>query len=441
VPAPPLFPTATSTPSASPTAAPSPSPIPSPVSRLGIDAQVLHGLTIRAWHPWFGNEAALFESQVAEFNATNPWGFQVVAVGQVNFAELFTNVTLALGSPDRPDLVISLSEHALAWDKAGVVDLTPYLTDPLWGLSADETADFYPVLWDQDQIGGRRLGLPAQRTARLLFYNQSWARQLGFDSPPQTPDQFRRQACRANASFRQNADPQDDALGGWLIDPHPMTALGWMLAFGGGPLKGDAYHFLSPENLDAFRFIKTLFDDGCAFLAPDANPADEFAARRALFLAGDLEDIPSLSRAFLERGNPDRWIVLPFPGRQPTLVTYGSSYIILAKQPAEQLAAWLFLRWMLTPEQQARWVSAMGFLPVRRSALPLLDDYRIAYPQWAQAVEALPAAQGTPRLASWRLMRQALGDGFAYLFRMNLPPGQIPTLLAEMDKLATEFEE
>ncbi len=215
-----------------------------------------------------------------------------------------------------------------------------------------------------------------------------------------------------------------------------------MLAFGGGALSDDAYRFLRPENLDAWRFIKKdLFDQGCAFLALEADPFEWFALRRTLFLAGDLQDIPALSRALLEQSSTDQWMVLPFPGENPVLVVYGSSYLVLARQPSEQLAAWLFLRWMLAPEQQARWASASGFLPLSRSALPLLKDYRIAYPQWEQAIQSLALAQGTPQRSSWRLMRQALSDSFAYLFRMNLETGQIPTLLADLDALARDLEQ
>ncbi len=407
-----------------------------------MEADALRGIVLDLWHPWFGAEARLLEGQVETFNATNPWGIQVRAISQGNFAELFTQVNLALGAPDRPDVVIGLPEYSLIWQDAGVVDLTPYVTDPVWGLSPDERADFFPVLWDQDRFATQRLGLPAQRTARLLFYNQTWARQLGFDSPPQTAEDFRQQACQANAFFRQNTDPKDDAFGGWLLDTHPMTVLGWMLAFGGGALSDDAYRFLRPENLDAWRFIKKeLFDQGCAFLALEADPFEWFALRRTLFLAGDLQDIPALSRALLEQSSTDQWMVLPFPGENPVLVVYGSSYLVLARQPSEQLAAWLFLRWMLAPEQQARWASASGFLPLSRSALPLLKDYRIAYPQWEQAIQSLALAQGTPQRSSWRLMRQALSDSFAYLFRMNLETGQIPTLLADLDALARDLEQ
>jgi ABC-type glycerol-3-phosphate transport system substrate-binding protein len=62
--------------------------------------------------------------------------------------------------------------------------------DPLYGLSPADLADFPAVIWNQDDVDGKRFGVPAQRTARFLLYNQSWARELGFDSPPATSAEF-----------------------------------------------------------------------------------------------------------------------------------------------------------------------------------------------------------------------------------------------------------
>ncbi len=395
-----------------------------------------------AWHPWFGVEASLFETQVADFNATNEWGISVLSVGQSNFSELFNNVTASLAAPDKPNLVIGLPEHALYWnERTGVVDLAPYVSDPIWGMSADEIADFPPVIWEQDLAGDARLGMPAQRTTRLMFYNESWARELGFDAPPATPEQFREQACKANAAFRLNEDPKDDALGGWLVDTDPITAMSWMLAFGGGPLEGEGYRFLKNENIAAFRFPKTLFEDGCAFSLTDTSAADAFANRRALFVTGGLEDLAAQSRAMLTLNRIDEWTLIPFPGETQTMVVYGSSYIIMPSDDASQLATWLFVRWMLEAENQARWVQTTGMLPLNASTLDLVADYAASYPQWVQAVKLLPSAQGTPHLSSWRLIRLVLGDGFACMFLGNMPSvcDQPPVVLTQMDKAVQDL--
>jgi ABC-type glycerol-3-phosphate transport system substrate-binding protein len=415
------------------TVAPAPTSI--PVSTLGVEAESLRGVVIMAWHPWFGTEASLFETQVAEFNSTNEWGITVLTVGQSNFSELFNNVTASLAAPDKPNLVIGLPEHAQFWnERSGVVDLAPYVADPIWGLSAEEVASYSPAIWEQDLAGDARLGMPAQRTTRLMFYNVSWARELGFEAPPATPEEFREQACAANAVFRANEDEKDDAFGGWLVDTDPMTAMSWMLAFGGGPQEGESYRFLKNENIAAFRFPKTLFEDGCAFLETESTAFDAFANRQALFVTGGLEDLAAQSRALLTLNRMDEWTLIPFPGETQTMAVYGSSFIAMPSDDVKQLASWLFIRWMQKAENQARWTLTTGMLPINSLTLDLASDQARAYPQWMEAVKLLPSAQGTPRLATWRVIRLVLGDGFEYMFRINMPVGQVPVILADMDR-------
>ena len=416
------------------------SPAPVPVRTLDVDPESLRGTTVTVWHPWFGPEASVLELQAAEFNSSNEWGITVLTIGQDNYAELFNTVSSSLAAPDKPNLVIGLPEHALYWDsQGGVADWNPYVTDPQWGWSANEIADFDPVFWTQDEVNGKRVGLPAQRTARFIFYNVSWAHELGFDSAPATPDDFREQACAANQSMRKNADASDDGRGGWLVDTDPMTALSWMLAFGGGASEAEGYRFLRPENIDAFKFTKILYEDVCAWQG-DVIPREEFAARRALFVTGSLEEISEQIRAFSTLGSVDEWNILPFPGEtNDAFVVYGSSYIMLPSSDEEQLATWLFVRALLSSENQAGWVETTGMFPLRNSTLTLLAPYASTHPQWLAAVRLLPQASQTPKRADWRLVRVAIGDGFNHMFRVNLPSGQVPTILAQLDSLVSDL--
>lgn len=416
------------------------SPAASAVGTLDVDAESLRGATITVWHPWFGPEASVLELQAAQFNSSNEWGITVVTVGQDNYSELFNTVSSSLAAPDKPNLIIALPEHALYWNsQSGVADWNPYVNDPQWGWGASETADFDPAFWNQDGVDGKRIGLPAQRTARFIFYNVTWARELGFDSPPASPDGFREQACAANQFMRKNADASDDGRGGWLVDADPMTALSWMLAFGGGASEAEGYHFLRPENIDAFKFTKLLYEDVCAWQG-NVNPREEFASRRALFATGALEDLSGQLRAFSAIGSVDEWTILAFPGEtNDAFVVYGSSYVMLPSSDEEQLATWLFVRSLLSAENQAQWVETTGMFPLRNSTLTLLAPYASTHPQWLAAVKLLPQASFPPRRADWRLVRVAIGDGFNHMFRVNLPSGQVPTILAQLDSLVADL--
>ncbi len=430
-------PTATEKPSVEETATPA-------VSQLKVQKEALRGAQIQVWHPWFGAEASLFESQVAEFNQKNEWGIVVNATGKQNFSELYSETTAALKNSSQPQMVIALPEEALEW-KSQVVDLNTYLHDPEYGLSALEISDFAHAVWLQDDVDGIRYGMPAQRTARFILYNQSWARELGFSAPPKTSAEFQTQACAAHAALAKDTDTTNDALGGWIIDTDPMTALAWMAAFGGSVQKDKGYHFLTPENINAFKYLKILQQNNCAWIpSAERSVYDRFAARQALFATASLEELPDQSRAFFTSGNKDEWTVLEFPGdTRQSLIVYGSSFVMFKSDDVKQLAAWLFVRWMLSPENQARWVQSTGLFPLRSGTLNLVTDYGKTHPQWAEAVKLLSDGSITLQLASWHLVRVMLGDGFADMFdtirHPDLTDGQVPIVLKQMDDIAGEL--
>ena len=416
------------------------------VSKLNVDVDALRRVQVSVWHPWFGAEASLFESQVAQFNTENEWGIIVSAESKSNYSELYSLTSAALAESANPNIVIAFPEHAIGW-RDYVVDLNTYVHDPIFGMTSLEISDFPSVIWMQDEVDGLRLGMPAQRTARFILYNQTWAHELGFDSPPENSTDFERQACAAHEALGKDADENNDALGGWLIDDHAMTALSWMFAFDGGVQEENGYRFMAPANIDAFKYLKLLQQKGCAWIpSNDGVVYDRFASRRALFATASLEELVGQSRAFGALGSNDEWVVLPFPGKETSVIAvYGSSYVMFQADDVTQLAGWLFMRSMLSAEHQVRWVQSTGLFPLRNSAMDLLADYAASHPQWAQAVELLPNGNTMPKLSSWRIVKIMMADGFRDMFdtirHPELTDGQIPLILKQMEETAQELNE
>ncbi len=409
---------------------------PAPPPTLGVDPALLRGVTIRIWHAFAEAAYPVFQQQIGQFNASNDWGITVSETGFGDYLTLYEAMQVAIDSDEMPQVVVSLPEQLLEWQALGLlVDLEPYLLDVDFGMGEPGLADFPSAFWEGS-------GAPAQRSARYLFYNQTWAHELGFTTPPQTPEEFRQQACAANASFKANDDLQDDGFGGWVVDAHWQTAYAWLLAFNASPAAGEGYGFDSEANKEAFTFLKSLYDENCAWLTTDAAPFEAFAARKALFVSGDLAEIPAAALTLEAVGNADEWSLIPYPGLdEPVLSVYGPSYAILGSSPEEQLAAWLFIRWSLSAENQAMWVEATGLLPLRTSVLDLVAPYRRGSPQWEAAALALETSQPPPALASWRQVRYLLADGFERLFLLNLTHDLIPPLLEEMQQMAQELGE
>jgi multiple sugar transport system substrate-binding protein len=414
---------------------------PTPQDKVGVDKSALKGVTINVWHSWGSPQRELFEAQIAEFNRRNLWGISVRAQPYPDWATLFDTVNQSIKMDDPPDLVVALPEYALAWEaQDSVMDLTDYVNHPEWGLSPDKIADIPQVFWEQDQAGMKRLGLPAERSTRLLFYNARWARELGFASAPENEREFRSQTCAANKQFRSDSLLSNDGYGGWIVDSDPQTALSWMNSFGGGVINENAYDFNTAENSATLTYLKDLFDDSCAWIYTGLDHYAPLAGRHALFMSGDLTELGDQANAFSLANNSDDWTVIAFPGSdKKSILTYGPSFTVLKGSPEKQLAAWLFARWMLQPDVQAQWVKTTGMLPLRKSSMKSLEGYASSHPQWAQAVDLLDLAVIQPQKASWRTIKYVLGDGMYSIFRLNLPLNDISVVLDEMQATAEEL--
>jgi ABC-type glycerol-3-phosphate transport system substrate-binding protein len=200
-----------------------------------------------------------------------------------------------------------------------------------------------------------------------------------------------------------------------------------------------------PNNISALKYLKVLQQEGCAWVASSDIPASErFASRQTMFATASLEEFANQTRAFFTKGSQDEWTVLAFPGNtKSALVIYGSSYVMFRSDDVKQLASWLFMRWMLSPDNQARWVRSTGLFPLRSATADLVAEYSKDHPQWAEAVKLLPTGTTTPQLASWKNVRVMMGDGFYDMFdtirHPDLTDGQIPLVLRQMDVIAEEL--
>jgi ABC-type glycerol-3-phosphate transport system substrate-binding protein len=427
--------------SASPraTRTPTPSLAPEPTrtaAPLNASPNDLRGLDLQFWHPWIGGaqETALL-SLVDQFNETNSWGFAVTAFSHGD--DLDPAIRAAVSSGGLPDVTVGTVHQLQSWQNYGgfIVDQFDYVYDLKWGLGAADQSDFYPVFWEQDVVNGARLGLPFYRSAAMLFYNQTWAEELGFDFPPATSAEFKEQACAAAAN-------NNDGSGGWIASSDPAAVMGWLMAFGedGVTEAGHGYSFNSSKSLDAFDFIKGVFKAGCAWVPDNPYPGQEFAARRGLFLSSSIAALPFQVSLFTEAANNDQWIVLPFPAPEgdPAIDVYGASFAILKSSPKRQLAAWLFINWMTQPKNQAQFVQAGSYFPARASALEFLGDYAADHPQWAAALDVIPYGKVEPNFGSWGVARWALSDAVDQLIDPDFPSEDIPFLLEELDALLAE---
>lgn len=403
---------------------------------IDTDTAALNGVEVSLWHGLDGQSSTLIDQMVGEFNLTNPYGIKVIASPQGNFAKLGEGIDGLGSASETPDMLIALPEQIIA-DSENLVDLSPYMASKEIGLAGVEIPA--PLL-AQSNVEGQQFGLPMTRSARFLFYNQTFAREIGFDHAPVTLAEFEEQVCAANASWKTDDDLTNDGYGGFALDTFSnwQTPLSWIVSNDEQFGKSSPLVFETPEITKVFTFFENLRTSSCAWFADSEQNYQNLARRRALAVTGDLLEINSQRDAFTNEKSEDVWAVIPFPGKTTSIVIYGVDYAIIQKAPEKQLASWMFLRSMMQSENQMRWAVDTKLFPVTASALDLAATSSAFPKQYQQAVGLVANSYGYPQNPGWAMIKNLLADG-TYQFNKMYPYITAADLLKSIDSQAADI--
>ena len=400
----------------------------------GVDPR---GQTVVWWHNHSGSRGEKLQEMIDEFNATNACGITVDAQNQGGYNDIRDKMNAGIQTGELPGLVVGYqNDQAFYALGDGLVDINAYLVDTTWGLTSDERDDFFGAFLEQGvhlAFGGQRLGFPPNRSMEMIFYNQTWLEELGFDGPPETPDDFRAMACAA-------AEANGDGTGGYILRDDASALASWTYAFGGNVLTedGTGYVYDGAATKEAMGFLKELYDEGCAYFFTEGYPNSEFAARRAIFAQGSSSGIPFYAGDLAAAENADEWGVtaIPHTTAEPVQNIYGGDIMIPYTTPETQLASWVFLKWFTEPGPQAWWVEISGYFPTRESALDLLDEDSLM-PQWLQAADLLPYGTYEPQLISY----QGVRDAAQRAFNRIMQGGDIDEILSALTEEANDLQD
>jgi multiple sugar transport system substrate-binding protein/sn-glycerol 3-phosphate transport system substrate-binding protein len=370
------------------------------------------------WHPYTGVRERLLSALVDEFNQRNEWDIVILAESLGNCDDLHEEIMAYLAAGKSPSATSNYPPRAAAYAaKGALVPLDHYVVSPKWGYTPRELLDFFPPVLAADhspQFEGW-YGWPIERSTDALYYNKDWLAELGYSDPPETWEAFAEIAC---AAVQQ---PFSDSKGEGKILGYEQTVttrtFATFLLSGGADIAtqdGTAYSFNSPEAQDIALFLQELHGGGCGDVAARTDPRIGFSAGRVLFAVAPIHQL-TLYREEVIDGAGFEWDIVPLPRLSvedaPRMHVYGLSQSIFRTTPEEQLAAWLFIRWIDQPEQQARWAQQSGYYPVRQSATALMEAHLADNPSYDKALSLLALDYGfEPTLAGYDICRDVLED-------------------------------
>lgn len=393
----------------------------------------LEGVSIDFWHVYSEQQGEDLQAIVDDFNATNPYGIMVEAFNQGNYGDVEDKVNAGIQSGDLPDVVMAYTNSLADWYSVdSIIDLDPLINDPDYGLTADQMADLYPHLLEAGKTpDGAWVAYPMTQSANVLVYNFTWAEELGFAEPPMTSAELKDVSCAAFAA-NQELGPDFKGTGGLIYYPNTTNWLHFLYAFGGNELNEDrsAYDFTSQESIDTAMFLLDLKENGCVWQT-ESYPNPEQGQRRALITMSSTAGLPYYTAAFEDANNDDEWgfIAAPGPDGQMAVDAFQQMLGVIPSTPEEELASWLFIKWLTSPEIQARWVKVGGYYGTQKSTEALTMDYAESNPVWATGVQLAAIGPSEPQtFPAWSSVRRILGDMAAELYNAPDEAGVIAIL-------------
>lgn len=420
--------------------------VPTPTSQFNIDTSSMNGLKITFWHFSSGIEGRKISSLVEEYNRTNPFKYSVEAIYKGGVDDLYSELNHALTSTGKmPDLTLGFSYQAQKWEQTRpvILDQNAFILDPIWGLPSEDIKSIFPEIFDSDVVNDKRWGFPAWRNAEVLYYNQSWASELGFKQSPASLLDLKKQVCSSASDFAKKQDENKNGKGGLIISTHYSSVLAWLYAFESEIVKPDfkGYQFNTSAAQNTFAYLRDLYDEQCSWLPKFQPPNSEFANRQGLILSAKFSDIPHIRDEFSKAGNTDQWSIIPFPSTNnlPLVTLYGPSYIQFQSQLPREVASWLFIKWMIQPENQIRLAEAGYSLPIYN--FEIVQDFvqSDSSQTWLKALNMVSNTNHEPTLGSWFDVRWTIADANRQLYQWYFEADQIPSMVKLLDQTANDL--
>ncbi|MFQ3567644.1 MAG: extracellular solute-binding protein [Aggregatilineales bacterium] len=394
----------------------------------GVSAQDLasvnpSGQRVVYWHGLAGRQVDLLNQFVEEFNATNEWGITVEAIAQ---PDLRAQMSTAILSGDLPNIVGGFQNDAKNYFLDGAaIDLLPYFNDPMWGFTAEEQADFNPNIiraniFEEAPYNGAMLLFTNSFSGAVMSVNLDMLAEVGFDSAPETFQQFRDIAC----ATKDLIGPNGEDIQGFAMNLDPNNFESFVASNGGNIFdpETDRYVFTSPEVLEMFQLMQDMYNEGCLYIpATFFGNTDDFAFGLTPMAVGSVVGVPFILNNIEQSGSGvDNWIMTstPWSGDNRTMQLYSGGLIIIPSTPEQQLASWLFIKHLASTENQIRWSESTFFFPSRISAAEgISQDFYDAHPYYSHAVNLIFSGDvniyRSPQNASYGVVRDLLATAIS----------------------------
>ncbi|MDW0116874.1 ABC transporter substrate-binding protein [Sporosarcina thermotolerans] len=352
------------------------------------NATVEEKVTIEFWHAMSGTGQESIEKIVKGFNESQD-KYEVIAEFQGSYEESLTKLRGVGGTKDAPAITQVFEVGTKYMIDSGYIEpMQKFIDKDNYDLSQLEgnILNYY-------KVDGELYSMPFNSSTPVMIYNKDAFRAAGLD-PEKAPETFA-EVIDVAAKLK-TADMYGFSMltYGWFFEQLVATQGGLYVNEDNGR-SGDATEalFNGPEGLNVFRFLDTMNKAGTfgnfGTLWDDIRSA--FATEKvAMYMDSSAGVAGAIKNAPFEVG------VAYIPHADEVKrngVVIGGASLWMSKGIAEekQEAAWEFMKYLATPEVQAKWHLDTGYFAINPKAYDEqnVKDKWAEFPQFKVTVDQL----------------------------------------------------
>lgn len=304
------------------------------------------------WHTFTNDQQTALEKFAADFNASQT-EYEVVVKSQ-EYSGFTDTVYQATANGVGPSIIFNYGSEAAKYVPDGkVVNLAPYIHDAEIGM--EDVYNSLPKAILEEVEGFEKEGvyyLPAVTTGPILFVNKTIYDEMGF-SAPTTWDELAQQS---------KAIAEKKGIQGFAADS--LTDLMMMFIMQSGGSYIDVANKTVLFDTDATKaWLKWYGDNTNAGYFLDGPTIDnyissDFNAGNVASYAGSCAGYPYI------KANGFEWTMAPLPNKIDAAwyPSWNRGPIVFDKGEAVNKGAYLFVKYLLTPEVNTAWADAMTAL-------------------------------------------------------------------------------
>ena len=322
-------------------------------SSADIVTEIKEPVEITFWHAMNGDLEKSLTSLTEKFMAENP-NIKVTLQNQSSYKDLQQKITATVASPkDLPTMTQAYPDWMFNPIKDNLVtDLTPYIENET--LKFDNYEDILPSFREAAKIDGKIYGMPFNKSTEVLWYNKTLLDELGLKAPT-TYDELV-QVAKTIKEKKGIAGAGFDSLNTYyttflktegktfdsnfdVTDEASAKALNYYLE----GVKEGYFRIAGTDN-----YLSGPFGNGTVAMYVGSNAGENF----------------------VKQGVGDKFEVAAAPYPTSASLQQGTDLYVFSSATAEQkTAAYMFLKFLTTKENQITWASQTGYMPVRQSAI------------------------------------------------------------------------